>query len=114
VATALRERREIEGIRPSDRRNLESMQRVYIQPLLGKRPIDAVRQSDVERLGRRMLAQQLAPKTVRNLMTVLSSVFALAIDDGGSRAIPSTRAARRKRRRHRDSDPDMQLSGAHG
>jgi hypothetical protein len=73
VATALRERREIEGIRPSDRRNLESMQRVYIQPLLGKRPIDAVRQSDVERLGRRMLAQQLAPKTVRNLMTVLSS-----------------------------------------
>jgi integrase-like protein len=82
VATALRERREIEGIRPSARRNLESMQRVYIQPLLGKRPIDAVRQSDVERLGRRMLAQQLAPKTVRNLMTVLSSVFALAIDDG--------------------------------
>jgi hypothetical protein len=73
VATALRERREIEGIRPSDRRNLESMQRVYVQPLLGKRPIDAVRQSDVKRLGRRMLAQQLAPKTVRNLMTVLSS-----------------------------------------
>ena len=66
VADALRDRLEIEGARLSYRQNCESMQRVHIAPALGKRRVDTVTTEDVERLARAMLAQGLAPKTVRN------------------------------------------------
>jgi len=54
AANALRERLELEGIRPSYRRNLESMQRVHVSPALGDRRADSVRREDIERLARAM------------------------------------------------------------
>ena len=109
AANALRERLELEGIRPSYRRNLESMQRVHVSPALGDRRADSVRREDIERLARAMARRGLAPKTIRNVMTFLSSVFSLAIDNGWATVDPVSRAARPKRRRHRDADPDIQF-----
>jgi site-specific recombinase XerD len=57
------------------------MQRIHVSPAMGRRRIDAVTRQDVERLGRAMLARGLAPKTVRNAMTFLHPVFALALSN---------------------------------
>ena len=65
VADGLRERLLIEGARLSYRQNCESMQRIHIGPVLGKRPVEAVTTEDVERLARVMLARGSSPKTVR-------------------------------------------------
>ena len=109
VAQSLRARLDIEGIRPSYRSNLESMQRIHITPAFGHRTVDSITRQDVERLARGMLARGLAPKTVRNVTTFLSSVFSLAVDNGWATANPVAQAARPKRRRHRDSNPDIQF-----
>jgi site-specific recombinase XerD len=87
------------------------MQRVHISPVLGKRRVDAVTTDDIERLARAMLAKGSAPKTVRNAMTFLHSVFALAIKKGWARANPVTDAARPRRRRATDASPGLQFRG---
>jgi hypothetical protein len=85
AANALRERLGIEGARLSYRQNCESMQRIHVSPALGTRRVDAVTTEDIERLARAMLARGLAPKTVRNTMTFLHSVFALGVKKGWRR-----------------------------
>jgi len=60
AATVLRERLELEGIRSSCRRNLESMQRVYVSPALADRRVDSVRREDIERLARAMAQRRRA------------------------------------------------------
>ena len=67
------------------------MQRVHVSPAIGKRRVETVTTEDVERLARAMLAKPLAPKTVRNVMTFLHSVFALAVKKGWAPANPSQR-----------------------
>jgi hypothetical protein len=62
VADRLRERIAIEGARKSYRQNCESMQRVHISPVLGKRKVAEVRTEDVERLASRMLTRGASPK----------------------------------------------------
>jgi integrase len=109
VADALRERLLVEGARLSYRQNCESMQRIHIAPVLGKRRVDTVATEDVERLARVMLERGSAPKTVRNTMTFLHSVFALAIAKGWAPANPVERAVRPRRRRAGDADPDLQF-----
>ena len=94
VADELRGRLEIEGARLSYRQNCESMQRVHVSPALGKRRVDTVKREDVERLARAMLKRGLAPKTVRNVMTFLHSVFALAEESNWVVGNPVARAAR--------------------
>ena len=89
AADRLRERIAIEGARLSYRQNCESMQRVHISPALGKRKVAAVTTEDVERLASRMLARGSSPKTVRNVMTFLHSVFGLAVRRAGRRATRS-------------------------
>ena len=42
-------------------------------------------------------------------MVFLSSAFTLAIENGWTTGNPVARAARPKRRRHRDADPDIQF-----
>jgi hypothetical protein len=79
VADELRGRLAIEGARLSYRQNCESMQRVHVSPAIGKRRVESVQRPDIERLARAMLARGLAPKTVRNVMTFLHMVFALAL-----------------------------------
>ena len=56
-----------------------------------------------------MLNQGLAPKTVRNTMTFLSSVFSLAVREGWRVGKPVTHAARPKRRCAGDANPDLQF-----
>ena len=94
VAERLRERVAIEGARKSYRQNLESMYRVHISPALGNRMIGAVLTEDVERLASRMLARGASPKTVRNVMTFLHSVFGLAVRKGWVPSNPVQDAAR--------------------
>ena len=60
AANALRERLELEGIRSSYRRNLESMQRVHVSPALADRRVDSVRREDIERLARAMAQRRRA------------------------------------------------------
>lgn len=109
VADQLRERLAIEGARLSYRQNCESMQRIHVSPAIGKRKIETVTRQDVERLGRAMLARGLAPKTVRNVMTFVHSVFALALSNEWIERNPVTAAARPKRRRQGDANPDLRF-----
>jgi hypothetical protein len=85
------------------------MQRIHVSPALGKRRVDSVTRVDVERLARSMLGRGLAPKTVRNVMTFLHSVFALAVESEWLASNPVARAARPRRRREGDADPDLQF-----
>src|SRR4051812_49767484 len=82
------------------------MQRIHVSPAIGKRRVDSVKRSDVERLARSMLERGLAPKTVRNVMTFLHSVFALAGESEWTGSHPVAPAARPRRRRGGDADPD--------
>jgi integrase len=109
VADELRDRLSVQGARLSYRQNCESMQRVHISPVLGTRRVDGVKRQDVERLARVMLAKGLAPKTVRNVMTFLHSVFALAVENEWATANPVAKAARPKRRMEGDANPDLQF-----
>jgi hypothetical protein len=110
AADRLRERITIEGARLSYRQNCESMQRVHISPALGTRKVAAVTTEDVEQLASRMLARGSSPKTVRNVMTFLHSVFGLAVRKGWAPSNPVEDAARprrrRRRRRSRSAVPD--------
>ena len=85
------------------------MQRVHISPVIGKRKVASVKPEDVERLASRMLAKGSSPKTVRNVMTFLYSVFELAVKKGWAPANPVADAARPRRRRQGDADPDLQF-----
>jgi hypothetical protein len=109
AADALRDRLAIQGARPSYRQNCESMQRVHVSPILGKRKVESVTTHDVERLARAMLNRGATAKTVRNTMTFLHSVFALAVRKQWATSNPVTDAARPKRRRAGDANPDLQF-----
>jgi integrase len=109
AANALRARLELQGARKSYRQNCESMQRVHISPALGSRRVAEVTTADVEALARSMLRRGLAPKSVRNVITFLHSVFALAVDRGWCASNPVARAARPRRRRSGDASADLQF-----
>lgn len=106
---SLRRRLAVEGARKSYLQNCESMQRVHISPSVGKKDIDRVTVADVETVAAAMLDAGLAPKTVRNVLTFLHSVFEHAIDRGWASQNPVRRASRPKRRRAGDANPDLQF-----
>jgi integrase len=85
------------------------MQRVHVSPAIGKRKVASVTTRDVERLASAMLAKGASPKTVRNVITFLHSVFALAVRNGWAPANPVADAARPRRRREGDANPDLQF-----
>ena len=85
------------------------MQRVHITPRLGDKPVDRVTIADVETVAAVMLDAGLAPKTVRNVITFMHSVFEHAIDRGWTTQNPVRRASRSKRRRAGDANPDLQF-----
>ena len=109
AANALRERLELQGARKSYRQNCESMQRVHISPAMGPRRVTEVTTTDVEALARAMLRRGLAPKSVRNVITFLHSVFGLAVDRGWCVTNPVARAARPRRRKSGDASADLQF-----
>ena len=109
VADSLRQKLALGGARRSYRENCASMQRVHISPRLGAIRIIDVRTADVETLAAAMLEKELSPKSVRNTLTFLHSIFEHAIDRGWARENPVRRATRPGRRRQGDVDPDLQF-----
>ncbi len=107
TADSLRRKLKIEGCRTSYLQGCESMQRVHISPRMGTKPVDRVSQSQVEELAEEMLALGSSPKTVRNVITFLHSIFEHAIDKRWATENPVRRATRPKRRRAGDADPDL-------
>ncbi len=67
------------------------MQRIHISPRLGDKPVDRVTIADVETVAAAMLDASLAPKTVRNVITFMHSVFEHAIDRGWTTQNPVRR-----------------------
>jgi integrase len=109
VTDSLRKKLRLRGLRRSYLEGCESMQRVHISPRLGNKPVTEVKTSHIESLAGSMLDKGLAPKTVRNVMTFLYSIFEHAIDRRLIRENPVRRAARPGRRRTGDANPDLQF-----
>ncbi len=85
------------------------MQRVHLSPRLGATPVAELTTGHMEGLAAAMLEAGLAPKTVRNVLTFLHSVFEHALDRGLDWETPGPRAALPGRRRPGDANPDLQF-----
>lgn len=109
VTDSHRRRLAVEGARKSYLQGCESMQRVHISPRIGDKPVDRVTIADIETVAATMLDRGLAPKTVRNVITFMHSVFEHAIERGWATQNPVRRASRPKRRRAGDANPDLQF-----
>jgi hypothetical protein len=109
VTDSLRKKLRLRGLRRSYLEGCESMQRVHISPRLGSKPVSEVKTDHIEALASAMLDRGLAPKTVRNVMTFLHSIFEHAIDRRLMRENPVRRATRPGRRRQGDANPDLQF-----
>lgn len=82
ASDSLRRKLTVDGARPTYLSCCESMQRVHVDPSLGDRRLEKTRRGDVEDLAAVMLVKGLSPKTVRNVLSYLHSVFEHAIDLG--------------------------------
>jgi integrase len=109
LATSLRAQQELRGLSKSYRDNCERMQRVHIAPRMGQRPLIDVSTQDVEAFARALLKRGLSPKTVRDTVKFLHSMFEHAIDRGWTRENPVRRAARPGSRRKGGANPDIQF-----
>ncbi|MGN6373106.1 MAG: tyrosine-type recombinase/integrase [Solirubrobacteraceae bacterium] len=109
AADSLRRKLVVQGSRKSYLENCESMQRVHISPAFDGTPLQKIDRDAVERLAEGMLASGSAPKTVRNVIAFLHSIFEHAIDKGWCAENPVRRATRPKRRRAGDAEPDLQF-----
>lgn len=106
---SLRRQRELEGARKSYLQGLESMHRVHISDAFGELPLSNMTTAHVESLAGSMMRRGLAPKTVRNVIAFLHSIFEHAMSKGWCTENPVRRAARPKRRRAGDAAPDLQF-----
>jgi integrase len=109
VGDSLRQKLRLAGARRSYLEGCESMQRVHVSPRLGDLPVTIMTVAHVESLAGAMLKQGRSPKTIRNVVSFLHSIFEHAIDRGWARENPARRAARPGRRRHGDANPDLQF-----
>lgn len=109
VSDSLRRKLRLRGARRSYLEGCESMQRVHISPRFGTLAVTEVKTAHVEALASAMLRVDRSPKTVRNVMTFLHSVFEHALDRGLIRENPVRRATRPARRRQGDANPDLQF-----
>jgi integrase len=109
VAGSLRRKLALAGCRRAYLECCESMQRVHLAPRLGTLAVSEVKTADVEALAGAMLRSGRSPKTVRNVLSFLHSIFEHAIDHGWSRENPVRRATRPGRRRQGDLNPDLQF-----
>jgi integrase len=109
AADSLRRKLALEGARKSYLENCESMQRVHLAPRLGGRPLSRISTADVEAVAAAMLESGRASKTVRNVLTFLHSIFEHAIERGWARENPVRHAARPRRRRAGDANPDLRF-----
>jgi integrase len=109
VADSLRLKLSMGGARRSYLENCESMQRVHIAPRLGAVAVTAVRTAHIEALAGALLKRGLSPKTVRNTLSFLHSIFEHAIERGWRTDNPARRATRPGRRRRGDANPDLKF-----
>jgi integrase len=109
ASESLRRKLQLAGARRSYLQNCESMQRVHVAPRLGGMAVTAVRTADVEGLAGSMLRAGRSPKTVRNVLSFLHSIFEHAIDLGWASENPVRHATRPGRRRQGDADPDLRF-----
>jgi integrase len=109
VTDGLRQSQRVRGARRSYLENCESMQRIHISPRLGSMPVTSVRARDVEALANAMIEDGRAPKTVRNVISFLYSIFEEAMSRGLVRENPVRHATRPGRRRRGDAAPDLQF-----
>lgn len=109
ASAAVRRRLEVEGARKSYRHNVESMERVHLVPFLGDRDVADVTLHDIEAFAVALLRKGLAPKSVRNILTYTHQVFELAVAHQIRMDNPVRHAARPKRRRAGDVNPDLQF-----
>ena len=108
LASSLRERLELRGVRKSYLENCEYMQRVHVGPLIGDRRASDVARRDIEAFGRALLKRKLAPKSVRNIIGFVHAVFEHGIDREVLRENPARRAEKPGRHRAGPS-PDLQF-----
>ena len=108
LATSLRERLELRGVRKSYLENCEYIQRVHVRPLIGERRATEVQRGEVEAFGRALLKRNLSPKSVRNMMGFLHAVLEHGINRGYLRENPARRAEKPGRRRA-GANPDLQF-----
>jgi integrase len=109
AAESLRRAKALEGVRKSYLENLESMQRMHLEASIGSLPLEAVTPAHVEAVVTSLLGAGRSPKTARNLMTFVYSIFEHAISNGWCRENPVRFATRPKRRRSGDARPDLQF-----
>ena len=109
AADSLRRQLALQGARKSYVQNCESMQRVHLRPALGDRALEKISTSQVEALAADMLGAGSSPKTVRNVLSFLHSVFEHAIARQWVRDNPVRQAARPKKKRATDANPDLQF-----
>jgi integrase len=69
---------ERQGRKPSTRQNIESEVRVHLAPFFRGRSLDAIRPEDVYDLVTVLEAGGLSPKSIRNVIGTLSSLFNFA------------------------------------
>jgi integrase len=109
AADSLRRKLTLQGSRTSYLQNCESMQRVHLRPAFGDRPLEKITTAHVEALAADMLARGSAPKTVRNVLSFLHSVFEHAIANRWVVENPIRQASRPKKKRATDANPDLQF-----
>ena len=68
-------------VKPSTKRSYDCELRVHILPVLGPMRIADVAPLHIEKLLQARLADGSSPKTVRNLVGLLQSIFSLAVDN---------------------------------
>lgn len=66
--------------KPSSVTSKETIARVHLIPLFGDRRLDTIKTADIERLKQQL--ETKAPKTVNNVLTVLSGMFKAAVGAG--------------------------------
>jgi len=109
VSAALRRQLQLRGSRPSYLENCESMDRIHISPVVGTMPVADIEPADIEAVAQPMLSKGLSPKTVRNVLTYVYSVFEYGIERGLVSANPVRHVTRPGRRRQGDVSPDLRF-----
>ena len=85
---------ELKGRKPSTIEAVRSALRVHLIPQFGDRPLDRIDVRAVERFIAAERREGSAPKSIRNYLGVLHSIFELAIEKGWARENPVKRAAK--------------------
>jgi integrase len=109
AAAALIRRLEIEGARTSYLQNCESMHRIHISPRIGSKRVRRLTSDHVEAVGTAMLGSGSTSKTTRNVLSFLHSILEQARRNGWIDANPAVLAARPRRHRANDADPDLRF-----